>query len=49
MPKAKRASAVHLTLPRDSRARAVTSEISIDDLIKDNGVDILIGKLDNLF
>ena len=49
VPKAKRALAVHLSLPTDSRARAATSEIPIEDLKKDNGVDILIGKLDNLF
>ena len=43
----KRALAVHLNL--SGRARAATSELSVDDLEKKNGIDILLAKLDDIF
>ena len=43
----KRALAVHLTL--SGKARAATSELSVEDLEKKNGIDILLTKLDDIF
>ena len=45
--KNKQALAIHLQLC--GRARIASSELSIDDLKKDNGVQILIEKLDSIF
>ena len=45
--KNKRALAIHLALT--GRARIASSEIKVEDLKKDNGVDILLEKLDTLF
>ena len=39
--------AVYLTLR--GRARVATSELSVDDLEKKNGIDILLAKLDDIF
>ena len=47
LPESKRALAIHLSLT--GRARIASSEISVDDLKKDDGVDTLLAKLDSLF
>ena len=47
MPKTKQALAMHLSL--NGRARITSSEISVDDFKKDDGVDTLINKLDQVF
>ena len=44
---AKQALAIHLSL--GGRARIATSELKVEDLNKDNGVDLVISKLDELF
>ncbi|KAK3872293.1 hypothetical protein Pcinc_022626 [Petrolisthes cinctipes] len=47
LSKKKQALAIHLSL--DGRARVATSEIEVRDLKADNGVEVLLGKLDGLF
>ena len=47
IPAAKIALAIHLSL--SGRARTVSSEISIEDLQKDTGVNTLLTKLDEVF
>ena len=47
LDKAKHAMAIHLSL--SGKARIATSELSLDDLKKDNAVDLLLRKLDDVF
>lgn len=47
LPKGKQALAIHLSL--SGRARSASSEIDADSLKKDDGVQTLLNKLDNLF
>ena len=47
LPKTKRAFAIHLSLA--GRARTASSELSVANLKKETGVDILIAKLDATF
>ena len=47
LPKTKQALAMHLSL--NGRARIASSEISVDSLKNENGVDTLINKLDKVF
>ena len=47
LPEEKRALAIHRSL--SGRARATSSEISVEDLKKNRGVQTLLKKLDTLF
>lgn len=47
LPKKKQALAIHLTLT--GKARQASGEVGVADLNKDDGVDILLTKLDGLF
>ena len=47
LDKKKRALAIHLSLT--GRARIASSELEVSDLKKENGVDILLTKLDGIF
>ena len=47
LPAKKMALAIHLSLK--GRARAASSELTVDELSADNGVTTLIAKLDGIF
>ena len=47
LPKSKMAIAVHLSL--SGRARQATSEISVNDMKGDKGIDMVLQKLDRVF
>ena len=47
LPKNKQALAIHLSL--SGRARIATSELKVEDMKKDTGVDLIMKKLDDLF
>ena len=49
LDKTKQAQTVHLSMPLESRARAATSEVPRSDLKKENGVEIILKKLDEIF